>query len=235
MKGRRAGCALGVVEIFMVACALAPCAPRIAALGHGAIALGQLSVKGEAVINGVRAVGGASVFSGDRVTTRKGSTVSVSMRGGNELVLAELTSVKIVGAQSEITVPLDNGRLEYLSGPELPIVVRARGIAVVPQGGGGVYAVALSGDSLRVTATKGFAELESANGSVKVAEGKTLVATLEADEPGGVAVHSKGRIVKYVIIAAGVAGGAGLSLALVHANSDCAVSPSNVGNCASPH
>ena len=204
--------------------------------------LGQISVKGEATVNGVNAIGGASVFSGDRVTTRKGATASVSMRSGDELVLGELTSVEVLGARSEITVPLDGGQLEYLSGPELPIVVRAGGTRVVPQGSGGVYAVALHGDTLRVTARKGLARLKSANSDVEIAEGKTLVATIDAQPSGGQkapngseAKGSSRHIVNYVIIAAGVAGGAGLALALVHANSGCAVSPSNVGDCTSPH
>ena len=149
----------------------------------------------------------------------------------------------MVDARSEIRVPLDGGQLEYLSGPELPIVVRAGGTQIVPQGRGGVYAVALQGDTLRVTARKGFAKLKSANGDVDIAEGKTLVATIatlqqgaqRSGAKGSNTARSKGRVVEYVITAAGVAGGAGLALALVHANSGCAVSPSNVGNCTSPH
>lgn len=182
------------------------------------------------------------MFSGDRVTTRKGATASVLMKDGDELILGELTSVEVEAARSEIRVPLDGGHLEYLSGPELPMVVSAGGTQIVPQGRGGVYVVALQGDTLRVTARKGFAKLKSANGDVEIAEGKTLVATIAALAPGGrkppngsEAKGSSGRIVNYVIIAAGVAAGAGLALALVHANSGCAVSPSNVGNCASPH
>ncbi len=240
---RRAGYAFDVARVAVVACVLAGSSPQLAALGHGAIALGQISVKGEATLNGVDAIGGASVFSGDRVTTRKGATASVSMKDGDELVLGELTSVEVVDAQGEIAVPLGGGQLEYISGPELPIVVRAGGTEIVPQGRGGVYAVALQGDTLRVTAHKGSAKLESVNGRVQIAEGKTLVATIEklqqgdgkSGESGSNTGRSKGRVVEYVITAAGVAGGAGLALALVRANSGCAVSPSNVGDCASPH
>ncbi|HET6199616.1 MAG TPA: hypothetical protein VFD93_04695 [Candidatus Acidoferrales bacterium] len=239
---RRTSCAFDVARLLVIACGLAACFPQLAASAHGAVALGQISVKGEATINGVNAIGGASVFSGDRVATRKGATASVSMKDGDELILGELTSVEVEDARSEITVPLDSGQLEYLSGPELPIVVSAGGTQIVPQGRGGVYAVALQGDTLRVTARKGFAKLKSANSEVEIAEGKTLVATIgtlqqEGQKPpnGSEAKGSSGHIVNYVIIAAGVAGGAGLALALVHANSGCAVSPSNVGNCASPH
>lgn len=239
----QAGWARDVAGSLVVLYALAAWSPQLDASGHAAIVLGQVSVKGEATINGVNAIGGASVFSGDRVTTRKRATASVSMKSGDELILGELTSVEVVDARSEIRVSLDGGQLEYLSGAELPIVVRASGTQIVPQGHGGVYAVALHGDTLRVTASKGIAKLKSANGDVEIAEGKTLVATLGTPEPvdknseanGSNAERSKGRVVGYVIMAAGVAGGAGLALALVHANSGCAVSPSNVGNCASPH
>jgi len=231
-----------VAKFLVVACGLAAWSLQLAASGRGATVLGKISVKGVATINGVDAVGGATVFSDDRVATRKGATASVSMGSGDELVLGELTSVEVLDAGNEIMVPLDSGQLEYLSGPELPIVVRAGGTQIVPQGRGGVYAVALQGDTLRVTARKGFAKLKSANGDVEIAEGKTLVATIEALPPGGQnppngseAKSSGGHIVNYVIIAAGVAGGAGLALALVHANSGCAVSPSNVGDCTSPH
>ncbi|MGH9709856.1 MAG: hypothetical protein ACRD37_04870 [Candidatus Acidiferrales bacterium] len=177
------------------------------------------------------------------MATRKDSAASVSLKSGNELVLGELTTVEILDARSEISVPLDSGRLEYLSGTAVPIVVTARGTEVVPGKGGGVYAVALNGDVLRVTASKGLAELESGNVNVKIAEGKTLVATIgtlqQRDEASGTkgngTGHSKGRIVKYVITAAGIAGGAALALSLIHTSSSCAVSPTNVGNCESPH
>lgn len=231
-----------MAKFLVVALGLAAWPPQLAASGRGATVLGQISVKGVATINGVDALGGATVFSGDRVATRKGATATVSMRSGDELVLGELTSVEVLDAGSEVMVPLDGGQLEYLSGPELPIVVSAGGTQIVPQGRGGVYAVALQGDTLRVTARKGFAKLKSANSEVEIAEGKTLVATIGTPPPGGdkpsngsESKGSKGHIVNYVIIAAGVAGGAGLALALVHANSGCAVSPSNVGDCTSPH
>lgn len=239
---RRTGSAFDVAGL-VVACVLAAWSPQLAALGPGAVIVGQISVKGEATLNGIDAIGGASVFSGDRVATRKGATASVSMRSGDELVLGELTSVEVVDTRDEITVPLDHGQLEYISGPEVPIVVRVSGTRIVPQGPGGVYAVVLQGDTVHVTARKGSAKLESANGTVQIAAGKTLVATIGApqqgDEKSGVkgsgTGRSKGRVVEYVITAAGVAGGAGLALALVHAKSGCAVSPSNVGDCASPH
>lgn len=240
---RHTGYAFDVARLVVVACALAGWSPQLVALGHGAIALGQISVRGEATLNGVDAIGGASVFSGDRVTTRKGATARVSIKGGDELVVGELTSVEVVDARDEITVPLGGGQLEYISGRELPIVVSAGGTKIVPEGRGGTYAVALQGDTLSVTARKGSARLESTNGDVEIAEGKTLVATIETQEQGdeksGVkgsgTGRSKGRVVEYVITVAGVAGGAGLALALVRANSGCAVSPSNVGECASPH
>ena len=129
---RRTSCAFDVARLLVIACRLAACFPQLAASAHGAVDLGQISVKGEATINGVNAIGGA----------------------------------------------LDSGQLEYLSGPELPIVVSAGGTQIVPQGRGGVYAVALQGDTLRVTARKGFAKLKSANSEVEIAEGKTLVATI---------------------------------------------------------
>lgn len=240
---KRRGCALDVAKFLVVACVLAAWSPQLAASGRGATVVGRISVKGEATINGVNAIGGASVFSGDGVVTRKGATASVSMKGDDELILGELTSVQVEDARSEITVLLDGGQLEYLSGPELPIVVSVGGTRIVPQGRGGVCAVALQGDTLRVTARKGFAKLKSASGEVEIAEGKTLVATIatlqHGEEKSGAnasnTTRSKGHIVNYVIIAAGVAGGTGLALALVHANSACAVSPSNVGDCTSPH
>lgn len=234
---------LDFARLVVVACGLAGWCPQLTALGHGAIALGQISVKGEATLNGVDAIGGASVFSDDRVATRKGATASVSMKDGDVVVLGELTSIEVVDAQGEITVPLGGGQLEYISGPELPIVVTVGGTRIVPQGRGGVYTVTLHGNTVDVTARKGSAKLESANGNVQIAEGKTLVATIgtvqQGNEKSGVkgsgTGRSKGRVVEYVITAAGVAGGAALALALVRANSGCAVSPSNVGDCASPH
>jgi len=217
-------------------------APALAR-GPGAVALGQISVHGKAAINGVEAVGGGSVFSGDRLETQKESTCSVSMKSGDEVVLGELTSVEILTAQNEIRVPLESGRLEYLSVAAPPIVVAARGTEVVPAKGGGIYSVELDGDTLRVTASKGSAELKSANGVLKIEEGKTLVARVTNEEEGNQttearrsgAGHSKGRIVTYAITAAGIGGGVGLALSLIRASSGCGSSPSNVGNCESPH
>jgi len=198
-------------------------------LPPGKVPVGQISVSGKAIINGAGAVGGESVFSGDRVVTQGGSMASVSIAGGNEVVLGESTSVRIRREEEQVGVALDHGRLECLSAGAPPIVVVARGTKIVPGKSGGLYAVELAGDSLRVTARKGFVELESANGTVRIAEGKTLVARM------GTAVRSKGRIVKYVIVAAGIGAGAGLALVLTRTNSGCAVSSSNVGNCALPH
>ncbi|MHB8540309.1 MAG: hypothetical protein ACYDCD_05115 [Candidatus Acidiferrales bacterium] len=194
----------------------------------GKITVGQISVNGKAIINGAGAIGGESVFSGDRVVTQGGSMASVSVAGGNEVVLGELTSVQIKHEGERISVALDRGRLECLSAAAPPIVVVARGTKIVPGKGGGLYVIELAGDSLRVTAKKGDAELESANGTVRIAEGKSLVATVETT------VHSAGRIVRYVIMAAGIGAGAGLALVLTRTNSGCTVSSSNVGNCASP-
>lgn len=198
-------------------------------LPPGKVPVGRISVSGKVAINGVDAIGGASVFSGDSVATQGASMASVSIAGGSEVVLGESTSVQIRHEEAQISVALDHGRLECLSAAAPSIVVVARGTKIVPSKSGSVYVVELTGDSLRVTADKGYAELESANGTVRVAEGKTLVATMDT------AVRSKGRIVKYVIIAAGIAAGASLALFLTHTNPGCAVSPSNVGNCESPH
>ncbi len=190
--------------------------------------MGQISVNGKAAINGTDAIGGATVFSGDRVVTQRKSMASVSIAGGSDVVLGELTSVQIQQKENQISVALDHGTLECLSAAVPPIVVVARGVRIVPGKRDSFYVVELAGDRLRVTANKGYADLESATGTVRIQEGKTLVATVNA------AVRSKGRIVKYAIMATGIGAGAGLALSLIHTNSGCAVSPSSVGNCQSP-
>ena len=195
----------------------------------GKVAVGQVSVNGKAIINGARAIAGESVFSGDRVLTQGGSMASVSIAGGNEVVLGESTSVRIKREEERVAVALEHGRLECLSVISPPIIVVARGTQIVPSKNGGLYVIELTGDRLRVTAKKGDADLESVNGTVTIAEGKTLVATVETP------VRSKGRVIKYVIMAAGIGAGAGLALVLTGTNSGCTVSSSNVGNCASAH
>lgn len=202
------------------------------------VAVGQISTNGAAEINGVDAVTGGTVFSGDRIITPRGATASLSLAGGSQLILVGSSSVQVNNAGSQLSAALEHGKLAILSPARAPVVVEAGGIRIVPRKDGSLYAVELTGNSLNVTARRGIVDVEAANRTIALKEGKTLRATLgPPQEPEGAGADgaARSRILEATIVASVLLAGTALALAIVSLKAGCKVSPSNVGTCQVTH
>jgi ferric-dicitrate binding protein FerR (iron transport regulator) len=171
----------------------------------GAIAVGEISTKGNAQINGVSAASGATIFANDRVATEAGAIASLSLANDRRVVLLERSSLRITNdAAARFTAELEDGRIAVLSPAKSPLIVAAGGTEIVPGKEGSVYAVELQGDKLTVSVRQGSASVEAVGRSVEVGEGKTLEASLQHHLEGVGAPGVRNRF-RVVLIVAGVA------------------------------
>ncbi len=205
------------------------------------IAVGQISSKGAAEINGVRAVTGGAVFSGDRIDTDRNSTASVSLTAGRQVILAEASSLRIALTGSQVTGTLGHGEVAVLSPASDATVIEAGGTRIVPGKGGSVYTVELNKNNLNVTASRGTVLVEAADRTVEVPEGKTLEATLDpAQQPTGAgtpsATGSNTHLVTALVVGAAALAAATVTLLVRDVRTGCkVVSPSTAGQCDVTH
>jgi hypothetical protein len=204
-------------------------------------ALGEVSSKGATEINGVSAITGGAVFSGDRIDTERNSTASLSLTAGRQVILVEASSLRIALTGSQVTGTLGHGTVAVLSPANDPTFIEAGGTRIVPGKDGSIYVVELSKDNLNVTASRGTVSVEAADRTVEVPEGKTLEATLDpAQGPtgsGGPApAASGGHLLTVVIVAAGALAAATVTLLVREVRTGCkVVSPSTAGQCDVTH
>jgi ferric-dicitrate binding protein FerR (iron transport regulator) len=196
---------------------------------------GQMVTIGTAEINGVAAPATTSIFAGDRVATEKETSTSISLAGGDAVVISELSKAALDEFDGRTIVRLEQGTVSALNKSAKPMVVEADGarIQVAPNQSGGYYEVALRGNSLRVIARGGVTRVETANKTADVQPGTELDATLVPPQPpvppappsvgGGLSSAST-----WVLIAAVAAGATGLVLGAIalHKVDSCKLSPS---------
>jgi len=205
------------------------------------IAVGQISSKGGADINGVRAVTGGAVFSGDRIDTDRNSTATLSLTAGRQVILVAESSLQIALTGSQLTGTLGHGEVAVLSPASDPTVVEAGGTRIVPGKGGSVYTVKLNKNNLNVTASRGTVLVEAADRTVEVPEGETLEATLDPPQgPSGTgsasATGTSRHLVTVLVVASGALAVATVTLLIRDVSTDCkVVSPSTGGKCAVTH
>jgi ferric-dicitrate binding protein FerR (iron transport regulator) len=206
------------------------------------IAVGQISSsKGAAEINGVRAVKGGTVFSGDRIDTERNATASVSLTAGRQVILVAASSLQIALTGSQVTGTLEHGEVAVLSPASDPTVIEAGGTRIVPGKGGSVYTVELNNNKLNVTASRGTVLVEAADRTVEVPEGKTLEAALDpAQGPSGSgspsASGSSSHFVTVLVVSAAALAVATVTLLVRDLSTGCkVVSPSTAGQCDVTH
>jgi FecR-like protein len=197
--------------------------------------LGQVIVKGQAKINGTVTPSSATVFLGDRVATETDTVAEVLLNGGSRVVLPAASDVVLNNDAKQIIVNLKQGALAVLSATSSPVVIDASGTRIrAAADTGAVFEVAIRENSLKVSARRGSAIVETADKSLEVPEGKELDATMAPDPPQGspgTRAAAKGRLETIVFITAVGAGITGLVLGLIAINrpnpTDCqVVSPS---------
>jgi ferric-dicitrate binding protein FerR (iron transport regulator) len=203
--------------------------------------LGQITTQGAAEVNNVAAVTGATVFSGDRITTGTGSTALLSLTAGRQAVLSESSSLRLTRGANEITTALDQGNAAILSPANNPVAMDVGGTRIIPGRAGSVYAVQLSGNKLTVAASRGSVTVEGTNRTVEVDEGNTLEATLATAQDNGAGVGApvpvvRSRLETVIIIAVIALAATTLALLIRDLNTGCkVVSPSSLGKCEVTH
>jgi hypothetical protein len=204
------------------------------------VGLGQITTQGAAEVNSVAAVTGATVFSGDRITTEGGSTALLSLTAGRQAILSESSSLRLTRGANDITTVLDQGNAAILSPANDPVVMDVGGTRIVPGRAGSVYAVQLAGNKLTVAASRGSVMVEGVNRTVEVDEGNTLEATLAPAQLGaGTGAPTpviRSRLATVLIIAVIALAATTLALLIRDINTGCqVVSPTSVGKCEVTH
>lgn len=195
-------------------------------------AIGKISTKGKAAVNGTAVPEEATVFAGDRISTEKETATGLSLPGGDQVFLPALTTAQLLRNDAQVIVALEHGALAVISRSNQPVTIRANGVEIQSaKAAGAVYEVAVQGTSLKVMARKGTALVKAANRTVEVNEGTTLDATAPAAPPvaaGGLSPLWTGIIV--VSTAAGFTGlGLGIAAKLRSQPQDCTVvSPNTI-------
>lgn len=190
-------------------CVLLVCAP--VADTAGTKAMGKMNSKGLAEVNGTAAPAEVTVFAGDLIVTRPDGSAALFLSGGSLMILAGSSSLHLQEAQNQLNPWLKNGVLGVVSRGSVPVVVEAGGTRIRPPADGGIYEVVLNGNTLRVIARKGAIEVEAADRTITVSEGKALEATLTPPQgPAGAGavggLSTMAKVMLVVVTAATVTG-----------------------------
>ena len=119
-------CLAMFLSLMLVSAPILPAEPSAA--------LGKISGRGIAEVNGTALPGEATLFSGDQISTRKESAVALSFGGGDQIFLPELTRARIERAGAGTRMALDYGALAAIRrSTNLPVVM-AGGSASRPAG-----------------------------------------------------------------------------------------------------
>lgn len=184
---------------------------------------GQMITRGTAEINGIAAPAVTSVFAGDRISTEKGSTTSVSFSGGNSVVIPELSKATLGEKDGRIVVRLEDGTVSVANKSGSPIVIEARGARIqAASNAPAIYNVVLHGNSLRVVASSGVAHVETSDHVGNVTPGTALSANFAPDPPqgGGMATST------WMWVGVGAAAATGLGVGVYEATKSNSSSPS---------
>jgi len=190
--------------------------------------LGQVTVKGEAKINGIVTPSGATLFGGDQVATETNTIAELLLKRGSRVLLPESSAVVLGNDAAQLMVSLNQGGLALVSQSGAPAFIDANGARIKPAAGAVVLEIAVRGSSLKVLVHKGSATVETADNTLKVEAGKELDATMAPAPPQGpigTRPGGRGKLETWVFITAVGAGLTGLVLGAI------AISRSNPANC----
>jgi ferric-dicitrate binding protein FerR (iron transport regulator) len=192
-----------VVVVLSVVLIYLPVAPATST------ALGQMTTRGRAEINGSTAPAEATIFAGDRISTSEKTTAAVTLPGQDEVLLPGLTRAVLDRQAGRVRVKLERGSLAVRAKSSMPAIVEAGGARIEPAAQTlAVYEVAIDGNALRVLARRGTALVETDGRTVEVKEGTELDATLAPPQSQG----ALSSLQTWTIIVAAAAGVTGLAL-----------------------
>lgn len=177
-------------------------------------AVGKLTTRGIAEVNGTSLPNEATVFSGDLLATQKDAAMALSLGAGNQVFFPELTRARLERSGTETKVSLERGALAVVSRSGSAPVVETSGVRIQTAGPSpAIFEVAISGASLKVLSRKGTMRVVAADRTVEVPEGKMLEATVAPAPPApqrapaGTGMTSGLTTLQTVAIVAGFAGG----------------------------
>jgi hypothetical protein len=204
-----------VLSLLLVTLPVLPAEPSAA--------VGKMTTRGAAEVNGTSLPNDATVFSGDRLATQKDSTVALSLGAGNQVFFPELTRARLERRGDETKVSLEQGALAVVSRAGIVPIVEASGVRIQTAGTApAIFEVAISGTTLKVLARTGAMRVISADRTIEVPEGKMLEATVSPAPPSpqapaaGTGLTSGLSTIQVVAIAGGLAAGlTGLALGAV--------------------
>ncbi len=199
-----------VLVIFL--CVALVCAPVVSAATPDAVA--KMSTKGTAEVNGTVTPAEATVFHGDRITTRAKTAAALALSGGDQVFLPEQSAALVRQAGAQVEMSLERGGLVVVSRGVQPVTVLAGGVRIVPSGAG-IFEIAIKGASLKVAARKGAARVVASDRTVEVTEGNTLDATVVPPQGGAGAAGGLTALQTVAIVGGIVAGVVGLTLGVV--------------------
>ena len=220
-----------VLSLLLVALPVLPAEPPAA--------VGKLTTRGVAEVNGTSLPNDATVFSGDRLATQKDSAVALSLGAGNQVFFPELTRARLERSGTETKVLLERGALAVVSRSGGVPMVETSGVRIQTAGASpAIFEVAISGTSLKVLTRTGTTRVISADRTIEVPEGKMLEATVAAlppapqAAPAGTGMTAGLTTLQTVAIVGGLAAGlTGLALgavALTRPNAkDCKITGSS--------
>lgn len=218
-----------VLSLLLVTLPVLPAEPSAA--------LGKMTTRGAAEVNGTSLPNDATVFSGDRLATQKDSAVALSLGAGNQVFFPELTRARLERSGNETKVSLEHGALAVVSRAGIVPVVETSGVRIQTAGTApAIFEVAMTGTTLKVLARTGMTRVIAADRTIEVPEGKMLEARVSPAPPqaptAGTGMTSGLSTIQIVAIAAGLAAGVtGLvlgSIALTRPNpKDCKITGSS--------
>ena len=202
-------------------------------------AVGKLTTRGAAEVNGTVLPNEATIFSGDRLATQKDSAVALSLGAGNQVFFPELTRARLERTGNETKVSLERGALAVVSRSGIAPVIETGGVRIQAAGSApAIFEVAINGASLKVLARTGTARVLGAERSIEVPEGKMLEARLSPPPAppqapaAGTGMTSGLSTIQVVAITVGVVAGlTGLTLGAIAATRpnprDCKITGSS--------
>lgn len=204
-----------VLSLLLAALPVLPAEPSAA--------VGKMTTRGAAEVNGTTLPNDATVFSGDRLATEKDSAVALSLGAGNQVFFPELTRARLERSGNETKVSLEHGALAVVSRAGTVPVVETSGVRIQTAGSApAIFEVAISGTKLKVLSRTGITRVIAADRTIELPEGKMLEASVSPAPPSpqapaaGTGMTGGLTTIQIVAIAVGVgAGVTGLVLGAV--------------------
>ncbi len=156
--------------------------------GSGNELLGVGKATGHAEINGLPFPGESNVYSGDRISTEAEATLTLFTTREEKIYLAPKSRARLMKDGDSTVIALDQGTVAFRSAGATRAVIEKLGVEIRTQGEGPVIGQVELFDPSRVqvSALRGALEVRTAERSVVLEEGQSVMIAAEAlPDPAG--------------------------------------------------